>query len=267
MKFTVLGPLKMEYEGDDYLPAAPKQKQILALLLLNAGRYVSIDTCAEELWGQHRPKTTVPTIQTYILQIRKSLASVPSVGTLKNAHRILFTGRRGYRLVLPEDALDLTIFNRLLTEGRSAAREGRHADAAATLQTALAMRCGPMLDCLHPGPILQSLIDTHDAAYVVAQEQYFEAELTLGFHRHILSNLRSSALLHPLNEGLQRQYMLALYRSGRQAEALEVFHQLRKTLAEQLGLMPSPPLCRLHERMLTSDPDLYPGQETQGALL
>lgn len=151
IEFTVLGSLALEHGENDYLPAAPEQRQVLALLLLNVGRYVSINTCAEELWDYHRPKTAVPAIQTYILQIRKSLASVPSVGTLKNAHGILSTGRSGYRLALPERALDLTVFNRLLAEGRSAAREGRHADAAATFQTALAMRRGPMLDCIQPG--------------------------------------------------------------------------------------------------------------------
>lgn len=267
MEFKILGPLVMQYGGRDHLPAAPKQRQILALLLLNADRYVSIDACSEELWGSHRPKTYVPTIQTYILQIRKSLASIPSVGTLKNAHKVISTGRSGYRLVLPESALDLTVFNRLLAEGRSAARTGQAAEAATALRTALAMRRGPMLNGLQTGRVVDALIDAHNEACVVAQEQYFAAELALGFHQHILSDLRATALLHPLNEGLQRQHMLALYRSGRQAEALEVFHQLRRTLAEQLGLAPSPPLCHLHGRILDSDPDLDSDREMRGALV
>ncbi|ASU57793.1 hypothetical protein CGQ36_09665 [Nocardiopsis dassonvillei] len=267
MELKVLGPLGMEFEGRDYLPAAPKQRQILALLLLNVDRYVSIDTCAEELWGPHRPKTSVPTIQTYILQIRKALASLPSVATMKKAHELLSTGRGGYRMVLPEDTLDLSVCNRLLAEGRFAARQGRHADAASALRTALAMRRGPMLNGLRLGPVLDALIDAHDEAFIVAQEQYFEAELALGFHWHVLSDLRAMSLLHPLNEGLQRQYMLALYRAGRQAEALEVFRHLRTTLADQLGLMPSPPLCHLHERILASDPELDPNREAYDAVL
>lgn len=185
---------------------------------------------------------------------------------MKNAHSVLSTGRSGYRLTLPEGALDLTVFNQLLTEGRTAVREGRHADSAAAFEAALAMHREPMLDGLQTGRVVRALIDAHDDACVVAQEQYFEAELTLGFHRHILSDLRAAALLHPLNEGLQRQYMLALYHSGRQAKALEVFQQLRRTLTDQLGLLPSPPLCRLQERILMSDPNLTPDREVHGAL-
>lgn len=256
MKFGVLGPLMMCTNGIDSLPTAPKQRQLLALLLLNANRFVSTDACVEELWDVNPPRTVIPTLQTYVLQIRKSLAACPEVGSLAAAHKQLVTGRRGYHLVVPSDSLDAMEFERLVKAGRDAMRRDDDAETSQMYRQALDTWRGQALSDVQAGPQLRAQIDSLEEARLSATEQFFEAQLRLGHHQDILSELCLTAAQNPLNENLQAQHMLALYRSGRQVEALNVFHRLRKTLAEDLGLGPSVPVQRLHEAMLSADSSL-----------
>jgi SARP family transcriptional regulator, regulator of embCAB operon len=260
MRFGVLGELMMVEGGMNFLPSAPKQRQLFALFLMNANRFVSTDACIEELWGSEPPRTVIPTLQTYILQIRKSLAAAPGIGSVPNAHKALVTGKRGYYLNIAPNSLDAMEFERWTRDGRDAARRGDSARAAVSLRRALGEWRGPFLTDVQIGPLLRADADSLQEAHISAIEQCFDAELQLGYHQDILSELCATAAQHPLNERLQGQYMTALYRSGRQAQALEVYRRLHETLAEELGLGPSVSLRRLHEAMLCADgdPDLIP---------
>ena len=256
MEFGVLGPLLMEDAGVSYLPTAPKQRQLLALLLLNANKFVPTELCVKELWDENPPRTVIPTLQTYVLQLRRCLARSPTVGSLSAAHDRLMTGNSGYRLMVVSDRLDLTEFETLARAGRAAQRSGDDRKAADVLRGAVEIWRGPTLSDIDPGPCLRTQINRLEEARISLTEQRFDADLRLGYHQEILSELNAAAAENPLNERLQTQYMLALYRSGRQAQALDLFHQLRKTLTDELGLEPSRPVRRLHEAILTADPSL-----------
>ncbi|MCP2262592.1 DNA-binding transcriptional activator of the SARP family [Streptoalloteichus tenebrarius] len=256
MEFGVLGPLLMRENGVSYLPTAPKQRQLVALLLLNANRLVATDACMEELWGTHPPRSSVQTLQTYILQIRRALAASPTVGSLDAARRILVTGSRGYVLVVDPHSFDLFHFERWVAQGRSAQRDGDDRRVSHLFREALAVWRGPALMDVHIGQRLHTHLVGLEESRLCTLEQCFEAELRLGRHHELLSELSALASQHPVHENLQAQYMLALYRSGRQAQALAVFRQLRRTLAEELGLEPSQRIRRLHEAMLAVDPVL-----------
>ncbi|WP_165945109.1 AfsR/SARP family transcriptional regulator [Micromonospora sp. KC723] len=258
MEFGVLGSFVMRSASVDLLPTAPKQRQLLALLVLNANRFVSIDTCVEELWQDDPPRTVVPTFQTYILQIRKCIAAGKEVGSLARAHKLLTTGRRGYQLVIAPESLDLTHYRHWVKLGREAMRRQDYAASSQAYRKALGTWRGSALSDVQVGPHLRAMVDSLEESRITATEQCFEAELRLGLHHELVSELCAATAQYPLNERFQAQYMLALYRAGRQVEALNLFHRLRKTLAEELGIGPSLPVRRLHDAMLSADGNLLP---------
>jgi DNA-binding SARP family transcriptional activator len=256
VKFGILGPLTMHDNGVPCLPTAPKQRQLMALFLVNANKFVPIETAVEELWEGRPPRTVVPTLQTYVLQIRRSLAAAPTLGSMAAAHRILSTGNRGYFLMIPPGSLDLHEFEEAVAQGREAQRSGDDAEVSRRLRRALSLWRGPALGDVQVGPRLRAEIDRLEEARLSVLEKCLEAELRLGYHHDILSELSAAAAQHPLNENLQAMYMLALYRAGRQVRALEVYRHLRRCVAEELGLEPSVQLRRLHEAILNADRSL-----------
>jgi SARP family transcriptional regulator, regulator of embCAB operon len=256
VKFGILGPLTMHDKGVSCLPTAPKQRQLMALFLLNANTFVPLEAAVEELWEGRPPRTVVPTLQTYVLQIRRALAAAPSLGSMSAAHRILSTGNRGYFLVVPAGSLDLDEFEKAVAQGREAQRRGDHAEVSRELRRAISLWRGPALGDVQAGPRLRAEVDRLEEARLSVTEQCLEAELRLGYHHDILSELSAVAAQHPLNENLQALYMLALYRAGRQVRALEVFRHLRRSVANELGLEPSVQLRRLHEAILNADRSL-----------
>ncbi|MEV6711587.1 AfsR/SARP family transcriptional regulator [Lentzea sp. NPDC051208] len=253
MKFGILGPLTMHDNGVSYLPTAPKQRQLLALFLLNANRFVAIDAAVEELWEGNPPRTVIPTLQTYVLQIRRALAASPTLGSLTEAHKSLITGNRGYFLMVPPHSLDLMEWDQLVAEGREAQRRDDDAEMARKFRRALSLWRGPALGDVQAGPLLRAHVNRFEEARLSVTEQCFEAELRLGYHHDILSEIGDVAAQHPLNENLQAMYMLALYRAGRQVRALEVFRHLRRSVSDELGVEPSAQLRRLHEAILSAD--------------
>lgn len=273
MEFRVLGPISAMDDGIEYLPTAPKQRHLLALLLLHANLPVSTEICSQELWENNPPPSALPTLQTYILQIRRSLARSPSICSLTSARKKLVTGSRSYRIVTEPDALDLTRFSRLLQEGRVAQRGGDDRAVSRIFRAALSLWRGEVLADVTPGPHLRERVNSLTELRLGMMEQCFEAELRLGLHHQLLSELGALSGRHPLNENLTAQYMLALYRSSRQVEALEAFHRLRRTLAEELGIEPCLRVRLLHEAILTGDPrldtdlvdGLTPGRERAAA--
>jgi DNA-binding SARP family transcriptional activator len=254
MEFGVLGPLCLTYDGRSFLPSAPKPKQLLALLVLNANRVVSAATCIEELWDSSPPASATSTLQTYVLHIRKALSRIPAVGSLAAARAILTTHDYGYALDIQPDAVDVFHFDLLTHEGRRAQERGHAHRAAELLGQALEMWRGEALVDIQLGPTLQTHALGLQEARLGAWERRVESLLQLGRHHGLLGDLASMAARHPLNENIHAQLMIALYRSGRPAAALAAFHTLRTALRSELGLDPSVRLQQLYRAVLRADP-------------
>lgn len=253
MEFSVLGSLRVREMGSDYAPTAPKQRQLLALLVLNANQVVSVDTCIEELWGGNPPDTGLSTLQSYVLQLRRILKRVPRIGSLQAARDMLQTRDGGYLLAVAPDKLDVALFHDLVRQGR--AELGRDdATASELFSRALGLWQGAALSDVQAGPVLRIHLAGLEETRISVQEQRIDADLRLGRHHDLLGELSALCAHYPTHENLHAQFMLALYRSGRRTQALEVVNRLRAMLRDELGLEPSPRMKRLHQAVLACDP-------------
>lgn len=255
----ILGPFDVRMHDRPVLPAARKPKQVLAVLLLNANRVVSTATLMKELWGEDKPKTATAALQTYILQVRKLIqkALVAHGASPKGAKQILTTKENGYGLMTDSADIDLERFTALVAQGRSAFTAEDWDTAARRLRAALGQWTGePLLD-VAAGPVLEVEIRRLEEARLTALELRIEMDMRLGRHHALLSELTALSETHTLNEHLHAQFMLALHRAGRRSQALEVFQRLRRSFIDELGLEPSPELYRLHQLILTADPELH----------
>lgn len=253
IRYQLLGPVHVLDNGHNYTPTAHKQRQLLALLLLNANQVVPARTCVEELWDEAPPDSAASTLQTYVLQLRRRLASLPSVGSSLRAKEILATQVYGYRLSVDPDSLDLNVFNEMASRGRAALV--RHDDACATifLRHALSMWQGEPLADLEPGRRIRTWIAGLEELRLSVQEQRIEADLRVGMHHELISELTGLIAAHSTHENFHAQLMIALYRSGRQAHALDVMLRLRRQLSTELGLEPSPRMQQLYQAVLNCD--------------
>ncbi|MFE3095031.1 BTAD domain-containing putative transcriptional regulator [Streptomyces sp. NPDC059248] len=265
MEFSVLGPLRMHERGVSYTPTAPKQRQLLALLLLNANEVVSTGTCIEELWEDAPPNSALSTLQSYILQLRRSLRRVPRIGSLQAARGILETRDGGYLLAVGGGELDADRFRGLVREGRAALR---HDDelGAACLAEALGLWHGAALSDVQRGPVLRAHLVGLEEERISVHEQRIAADLRLGRHQELLGELSGLTVKYPMHESLHAQFMLALYRAGRRTQALEVQRRLNTVLRTELGLDPSPRLRRLHQAILAGDTTIDAPANTDGVL-
>jgi predicted ATPase/DNA-binding SARP family transcriptional activator len=268
--FRVLGPLEVG-DGREPLALGPrKQRALLARLLLDTGRTVSVERLVDDLWGDELPDTAVKMVQIYVSGLRKTLP----------ADR-LQTRPPGYCLELArDDELDLRRFEALTGAGRTALAQGDAAGAAERLRAALALWRGPALAEFASEPFARVEGARLEELQLAALEDRIEADLGLGRAGDLVGELERLVAGHPLRERLHGQLMLALYRTGRQGEALAAYHALRGVLREQLGLDPSPRLRALEQAILTQDagleacaagpapaPDAPPGRaEALGAL-
>lgn len=255
MEFFVLGPLRMMEQGNSYTPSAPKQRQLLALLLLNANQVVSTRTCIEELWEDSPPSTALSTVQSYILQLRRTLRRVPRIGSLQAARRILETRDGGYLMSVRGGELDTNAFSDLVARGRSLLRVD-DAQAADLLGRALRIWHGDVLADVQAGPVLRTHLVGLEEERMSVQEQRIDADLRLGRHYELLGELSMLTARHPMRESLHARLVVALYRSGRRTQALDVLLALRRTLRTELGLDPSPAIRELHQALLSCDPML-----------
>jgi DNA-binding SARP family transcriptional activator len=256
MRATVLGPLTI---GPDQRgaqsPTAFKPRQALALLLLNANRTVPVAEFTRELWDERPPSSALTTLQTYILQLRKFVQRALSVTAEVAAKKVLVTVPSGYMYRIDPAHLDLAVFNRLATQGGQALAGGNAQTAAVVLREALQMWQGRALVDVPAGPVVEPRVRGLEEARLVVQEQCVDAELRCGRHREVLSELAALIIEHRYNETLHGHFMLALHRSGRRSEALEIYQRVRATLVEEVGLEPSTALQRLHQAILTDDTD------------
>ncbi|MGH9280661.1 MAG: BTAD domain-containing putative transcriptional regulator [Acidimicrobiales bacterium] len=262
MEFRVLGSLEVVDGGRRVDLGAPKERALLGELVLHANRVVSRDRLIEVVWGENPPATASETLNTYVSHVRAVLE--PGRGRRQHA-RILLTRPPGYLLAVDDDDVDAARFERLVSEGRSARQSGDSASAATALTEALTLWRGRALADFTDEPWAQAEAARLDELRLTAIEERMEADLAMARHHELTGELRRLVAEHPLRERLWGQLMVALYRSGRQSEALRAFTELRQVLAEELGIEPSAPLRTLEEDILHQRASLEPESATQVA--
>jgi DNA-binding SARP family transcriptional activator len=253
MEFGVLGPLSLRAGGAVITPTAPKPRQLLALLVLHANQIVAARAVVHELWSDNPPRSAQTTVQTYVLHLRKLFAAGLRRPLASVSSDLLVTKVGGYELRVEPEDLDVYRFERLTRAGRAALNEEDYGQAATVLGEALRQWRGDPLVDVTPGPLLQRELVRLEEARLTALESRIEADLQLGLHREVTSELAYLTVKHPLHEGLHAHQIVALYRSGRRCEALAIFRQLRGRLVEEFGLEPSQRLQRIHQAILNAD--------------
>lgn len=251
MEIEVLGPLTVRRFGESIVPNAGKPRQILALLALRAGRVVPAPVLMEEIWGEDTPRSATTTLQTYILQLRRKIADALPPGARESAKDVLTTSFGGYALVSDDVRTDAQEFHRLVAQGGSALAAGDAGTASAVLRLGLQLWQGDALTGVPVGRVLGLEVLGLEEARMRALELRIEADLQLGRHADLVAELRVLAAQYPMNETFSAQLMLALYRSEGSWRALDEFRRLRRTLADELGVEPTPRLQRLHRAVLS----------------
>ena len=246
----MLGALAVQREGEDVPLGGPKQRALLAILLLNANTAVSRDRLIDGIWGERPPPTAAHTLDNYISRLRKTL------GDGRVSRRA-----PGYVLQVMPDELDLDRFERLLALGREHLAAGDAGQAARDFRAALALWRGPALADLRFEPFAVAEADRLEELRLQALEYRIEADLALGAGSELVPELEALVREHPFRERPLGPLMLALYRAGRQAEALAAYQAGRRRLAEELGLEPGPELRELQRKILEHDPSLAPPRE------
>jgi DNA-binding SARP family transcriptional activator/class 3 adenylate cyclase len=244
MEFRILGPLEVSDAGHPLALPGRKARALLAILLLHANEVVSAERLIDALWGEAPPETAANTLQVYVSQLRKSLPS---------GKEILRTTGRGYLLQVAPGQLDLARFEELVRDSRGA---DDPAEASLLLRDALSLWRGRALTDLASELGTQPEVARLDEERLVALEDRIEADLAIGAHDAVIGELEAIVAEHPLRERPRRLLMLALYRAGRQAEALALYQRTRRELVEELGIDPSPALQRLEKAILMQDPAL-----------
>jgi DNA-binding SARP family transcriptional activator len=246
LEFRILGPLEVVGKRGLISLAGPRQRTTLAILLLNANHVVSVDQLADQLYAGAPPVTAVTQVQRQVSELRKLLG----------AASVIETRPPGYLIRLSSDQLDVQGFERLIEEGRQALARGKARTAGQLLREALTLWRGAPLADLAYEPFAQIAIARLEELRVVALEHRIEADLRLGQDADLVPELEELIAEHPLHERFRGQLMLALYRAGRQSQALEVYRRARSALIGDLGLEPTPELQKLHRAILGHDPAL-----------
>ncbi|MQA83834.1 MAG: hypothetical protein GEV03_04140 [Streptosporangiales bacterium] len=250
MRFRMLGPLEIEDSGRPIEIKAAKQRTVLAVLLLQANRPVDADQLVEQVWGQSPPPSARTSLQAYVYRLRNALRSVAPCGVE------LRTRPPGYLLAVPE-ARDLDVFERSAAEGNVALESGDPEGATRSYRAALGLWRGPLLADVD-GEWVHLERRRLEEVRLTVLEQCLEAELALGRHRPLVPELEQLVRAHPFREALWAKLMLALWRSGRQADALAAYSRVRASLVEELGIEPGEELERLHRAILSGTADERP---------
>ncbi|MEV6954763.1 AfsR/SARP family transcriptional regulator [Streptomyces sp. NPDC051183] len=264
MNIEVLGALAVRENGISIAPTAPKPRQVLALLALHADQVVPVAALIEELWGDEPPRSARTTLQTYVLQLRALIATALEAGErsaedteppVRTAKDVLVTLPGGYLLNSGGGTLDVREFDRLAGSGYRAMDAGDFPGAARLLREALALWSGSAFADVQGGVQLDMETLRLEETRLCALDQRIEADLRLGRHRELLAELTVLVSRYRTHENLHGQFMLALHRSGRRGEALDVYQRLRATLVRELGLEPSAGLRRLQRSILMAGPE------------
>ena len=241
----MLGPLEVERGGRRLAVGGARQRAVLAVLVLNVNRIVSRDRLVDAVWGESPPETAARALQVYVSGLRKILG----------AERIV-TRPPGYLLQAEPDSVDLNRFESLVDAGKEALAAGDALRASEQLEQALQLWRGEALEDLESAPEAEREGLRLAELRLAAIEERVDAELALGRQAELAGWLQALVREHPFRERLRGQLMLALYRSGRQAEALDHYQEARRLFAEELGIEPGDPLKRLERSILERDPEL-----------
>ncbi|MGC0401015.1 DNA-binding SARP family transcriptional activator/Tfp pilus assembly protein PilF [Streptomyces sp. SAI-126] len=254
VRFAVLGPVRA-WRGERELDlGSPQQRAVLATLLLRRGRAVALAELLDAVWGEEQPTAAVSVLRTYVSRLRKVLEPGPEAAETRP---MVVSVGDGYLIHLPEDGLDLAVFEQRVTEARKLRAAGELSAAAELLRAALDEWQGAALGGL-PGPLAESEGSRLNEERLATLETWLDIEVERGRHGEVIAELSALTGKYPLREQLCRLLMLALYRSGRQAEALAAYRSTRSTLVAELGIEPGAPLRDLHDRILAADTTLDP---------
>jgi DNA-binding SARP family transcriptional activator len=253
MRFHVLGPLEVEADDGPLVLGGPKERLLLALLLTRPNQVVSVEALVRGLWGEQPPPTAAKTLQSHVKRLRRALEPGRARGA---AAEVLVTRQPGYLLRVAPRALDATRFEELTAQARRALADG-HADSAASLlHEALGLWRGQPFEEFLDADVAVAEADRLAELRRAAVEDRIEADLRQGRHRELVAELEGLVREQPLRERLWAQLLLALYRAGRQADALLAYQRARSILVEELGIDPGAELRRLHAAVLAQDPGL-----------
>jgi DNA-binding SARP family transcriptional activator len=258
MEFRILGALEVRRDAELVSIAGAKERALLAILLLAANEPVTTDRLVDELWGEAPPSTARKSLQVRVATLRRLLPE-----------GVLVTRGGSYVIELARDELDLFRFERLVSEASIALANGESNEASSLLREALALWRGPALADFAYESFAEPAIARLEELRLAALELCIEAELAAGRHTQLIGELKELIAAHPLRERLRGQLMLALYRDGRQAEALELYQRTRQTLSEELGIEPGPALQELQRAVLRQEAALAPAKrfETERSVL
>jgi DNA-binding SARP family transcriptional activator len=253
LEFRILGPLEVVGERGPIALGGPKQRATLAILLLDANRVVSVERLADDLYSGAAPMTAVTQVQRQISELRKLLGA-----------SAIETRAPGYVIRLAPEQLDLKRFERRTDDATRELERGAVHQAATAYAEALDLWRGLALADLAHEPFAQIAIERLEEIRLAVLEQRIDAELALGGHVRLVGELEELVAEHPLRERFRGQLMLALYRSGRQADALDVYRRAREALVDAFGIEPTPALRELERAILTQDPALDPAGTRSG---
>ena len=246
LEFGILGPVEVARNGKAVKIRAPKQRAVLALLLLDANHVVSVDALIDGLWCDDPPPTATAALQVHVAKLRQALGS----GGPDDAASLIVTRAPGYAIEIEPGALDLTRFEGYVERARAAIAAERPAEASALFGQALSLWRGPALADLAHERFASVAAARLEEERVIALEQRIDADLARGAHAELIGELRELTAWQPLREHLWGQLMVALYRSGRQGDALAAYQSARSVLRDELGLEPGEALRALENDVL-----------------
>jgi DNA-binding SARP family transcriptional activator len=251
MDFGVLGPLTVRGPQGPVEVVGGKERVLLAHLVSVAGRMASVDELALSLWADTPPRAPGKALQTYVLRLRNALEP-----DRRGVPTVVLTEGNGYRLTVAGHTIDAVRFAELAAAGRSAIDDGRPADAVAALRVAEGLWRGPAYTGFEDTPFGQTEAQRLDELRTSAAEDLWAAEVDLGHASIAIPELERLVEAHPWRERAWGSLVLALFRAGRQGDALGAVERARARLADELGIDPGPDLRRLHARVLAQDADL-----------
>jgi len=253
MRFRMLGPLEI-HDGKGFVPInGPGQRRLLILLAINANEAVPVETLVDAMWGDHPPAAPPHALHTATTIARKRL--IRCWGRNQSPARIEHLGW-AYRLSIMADEFDASCFSALVDRSRRLLKDGDEEIASHVVREALALWRGPALSGLGEEPAFQAEANRLESLRFAALELRIDTDLALGRHAELIGELEALVVVHPFDEGLQGRLMLALYRAGRQVEALRVYRTFSHRLEEGLGIEPTPALQNLEQALLAHRPSL-----------